>query len=340
MRRVVLAVLALVASAAYAQERPTLSGVKMTTVDGRAVRVQAVGLQDRRQGRPVVVFEAGATNSLEVWGGIPSQVATMAPIVAYDRAGLGSSEWDDGNPTPRHVAERLRQVLRQIGAEPPFVLVGFSWGGMLVRYFASYYPSEVIALVLVDPSPMVTESFVSNLAPFEAIGAGRPGFDAYWSGFAALMAGATPAARAEMQVFRGLLEVDLAARDLRPVPAVPLVVIVAAKYLPVPLAVPFDLQRHFQADLRYRLSVLSEWVLASPYGTLVVASNTTHAIPRGGSGPDRVRDPASAAGCALNRVYDELAFERNWTASRREGGRNFEETGKVEADRITGAAAM
>jgi pimeloyl-ACP methyl ester carboxylesterase len=120
MRRVVLAVLALVASAAYAQERPTLSGVKMTTVDGRAVRVQAVGLQDRRQGRPVVVFEAGATNSLEVWGGIPSQVATMAPIVAYDRAGLGSSEWDDANPTPRHVAERLRQVLRQIGARALF----------------------------------------------------------------------------------------------------------------------------------------------------------------------------------------------------------------------------
>jgi hypothetical protein len=59
-----------------------------------------------------------------------------------------------------------------------------------------------------------------------------------------------------------------------------MVVIVAAKYLAVPLTLPFDLQRHFQADLRYRLSVLSEWVLASPHGALVVASNTTHTIPR------------------------------------------------------------
>jgi hypothetical protein len=73
---------------------------------------------------------------------------------------------------------------------------------------------------------------------------------------------------------------DLAARDLRPVPAVPMAVVVAAKYFAVPLTVPFDLQQHFQADLRYRLRVLSEWVLASPHGTLVMANNTTHTIHR------------------------------------------------------------
>jgi len=282
LKSAVLAVLALLAgaTAAHAQQNPPLSGVRMIDLDGRAVRVQAIGLQDRRPGAPVVVFEAGATNSLEVWGGITDQVASMAPVIAYDRAGLGSSEWDNTHPTPRHVAERLRQVLRQIGAEPPFVLVGFSWGGMLVRYFASYYPGEVAALVFVDPSPMVTESLASNLAPFETVGAGRAGFEAYWSSFAALIGGAPPAVRAEMQVFHGLLETDLAARDLRQVPAVPMVVIVAAKYLPVPLTVPFDLQRHFQVDLRHRLSVLSEWVLASPHGALVMASNTTHHIPR------------------------------------------------------------
>jgi hypothetical protein len=83
-----------------------------------------------------------------------------------------------------------------------------------------------------------------------------------------------------MQVFHGLLETDLAARDLRPIPAVPMVVIVAAKYLAVPLSVSFDLEQHFQADLRYRLRVLSEWVLASPHGTLVMANNTTHIVPQ------------------------------------------------------------
>lgn len=269
-----------VSPCAHAQQNPAPPGVTMIELDGRAVRVQALGLQDRRPGTPVVVFEAGATNSLEIWGGIVAQVASMAPVVAYDRAGLGRSEWDDTSPTPRHVADRLRRVLRQIGAAPPYVLVGFSWGGMLARYFAGYYPSEVVGLVFIDPSPMVTESLADNLTPFEAIGAGRTGFQTYWSSFAALMARSSPAVRAEMQVFRGLLEMDLADRDLRQVPAVPMVVVVAAKYLAVPLEVPFDLQRHFQADLRYRLRVLTEWVLSSPHGTLVMANNTTHTIPR------------------------------------------------------------
>jgi pimeloyl-ACP methyl ester carboxylesterase len=281
VRWAVLAAVTLVVSpGAYAQQNPALPGVTMIDLDGGAVRVQAIGLPDRRPGQPVVVFEAGATNSLEIWGGILPQVASMAPVVAYDRAGLGRSEWDDTSPTPKHVADRLRRVLRQIGADPPYVLVGFSWGGMLARYFAGYYPSDVVGFVFVDPSPMVTESLADNLMPFEAIGAGRAGFESYWSSFAALLARASPAVRAENQVLRGLLESDLADRDLRQIPAVPMVVVVAAKYFAVPLAVPFDLQRHFQADLRYRLTVLSEWVLASPHGTLVMANNTTHLIPR------------------------------------------------------------
>jgi pimeloyl-ACP methyl ester carboxylesterase len=151
---------------------------------------------------------------------------------------------------------------------------------MLVRYFAGYYPADVAGLVFVDPAPMVTESLTDNLTPFEKIGAGRAGFEAYWSGFSALLAQASPAVRAENQVLRGLLEMDLSARDVRPVPAVPMAVIVAAKYFAVPLTVPFDLREHFQADLRYRLRVLSEWVLASPHGTLVMANNTSHTIPR------------------------------------------------------------
>jgi pimeloyl-ACP methyl ester carboxylesterase len=264
----------------YAQPNPPVAEESMIELDGRAVHVQAVGLQDRRPGTPVIVLEAGASNSLEIWRDVVLQIASMAPVVAYDRAGLGRSEWDETSPTPRHVTGRLRRVLREIGADPPYVLVGFSWGGILARYFAGYYPGDVVGLVFVDAAPMVTESLADNLIPFEAIGAGRAGFQAYWSSFTALLADAPQAVRAENQVMRGLLEMNLADRDLREIPAVPMVVIVAAKYFAVPLEVPFDLQAHFQADLRYRLSVLNEWVLASPHGTLVMANNTTHTVPR------------------------------------------------------------
>lgn len=279
-RAVLLAATAAVSPCLYAQHTLAAPGVAMIDLEGHAVRVQAIGVQDRRPGQPIVVFEAGASNSLEVWGEIVPQVASTVPVVAYDRAGLGSSEWDETAPTPRHVADRLRRMLRQISAEPPYVLVGFSWGGMLARYFAGYYPTDVHGLVFVDPGPMVTESLSSNLTPFEAIGAGRAGFEAYWFNFAELMERASPAVRAEIKVFRELLKKDLADRDLAQIPAVPIVVVIAGKHLAVPLNVPFDLRQHFQADLSYRLKVLTEWVMASPHGTLVLANSTTHMIPR------------------------------------------------------------
>jgi pimeloyl-ACP methyl ester carboxylesterase len=153
------------------------AGIRFVDIDGRRVRVRTLGVESSNQGT-LVVFEAGASNSLGVWDRVLPEVAAFAPTLAYDRAGLGESEWDDQPPTPQHVADRLRRVLASTDAKPPYVLVGYSWGGILIRYFAGLHPSEVAGLVFVDPAPLVTESLADNLAPFEAVGARRMGYDA------------------------------------------------------------------------------------------------------------------------------------------------------------------
>jgi pimeloyl-ACP methyl ester carboxylesterase len=275
-----LALCACVGASAVAQQPGIAASARMVDVDGRAVRVLSLGLEGRKAGSPVVVFEAGATNSLEVWASVLPQVAALAPVVAYDRAGLGRSAWDNETPTPQHVSSRLRRLLRAIGAEPPYVLVGYSWGGVLARYFAGYHPSDVAGLVYVDPGPIITQPPAENLAPFNAIGAGRAGYDAFWSSYARVFERASPAVRAEFDVFRNLMERDLADRNLRAVPDVPVVVLLAAKpYPPLP-GLPYDAQAHFQADLRHRIRMLEDWALASSRGMLVVSNRTTHAVPR------------------------------------------------------------
>ncbi len=269
------------ASQAVPTQQPSIpASTRMVDVAGHAVRVRSFGLDTRKAGSPVVVFEGGTGNSLDVWGGILAQVAALAPVVAYDRAGLGRSEWDNQPPTPQHVTARLRRLLKQIGAEPPYVLVGYSWGGILARHFASYHPRDVAALVFVDPGPIVTQTPAQQLAPFDSVGAGRAGYDAYWSSFASLLARATPAVRAEFDVYRALMDQGVADRDIRPLPNVPVAVIVAAKYLHVPMQLPYDARAHFDADLRHRVRLLQEWTLASSYGTLVMSNHSTHALPR------------------------------------------------------------
>ena len=151
---------------AAAQQPNAAPNTRMVAVDGRAVRVQVLGLEKRRQGSPVVLFEAGATQGLEAWGAIPSQLASIAPAVAYDRAGLGRSAWDSTLPTPQHVTNRLRRLLGIIGAPPPYILVGYSWGGVLMRYFADS-PRDIAGIVSSIGSHCHTIPR-EQLAPFEA----------------------------------------------------------------------------------------------------------------------------------------------------------------------------
>jgi hypothetical protein len=53
---VVAAVTLVVIPRAHAQQNTALPGVQMIELDGRAVRVQTIGLQGRRPGTPVIVI--------------------------------------------------------------------------------------------------------------------------------------------------------------------------------------------------------------------------------------------------------------------------------------------
>lgn len=131
---------------------------RLVEVDGRDVRVRTAGLDRRGDGTPVMVFEAGFMNDgLSAWTSILSEVAEFAPVVAYDRAGIGGSEPDGQVPTAGHVAENLHRLLSVLGADPPYVLVGHSLGGPFIRMFVELYPDEVSGLVFIDPTPTTSE---------------------------------------------------------------------------------------------------------------------------------------------------------------------------------------
>jgi pimeloyl-ACP methyl ester carboxylesterase len=73
-------------------------------------------------------------------------------VCAYDRAGSG---WSDLGPNPRTMRQmvyELHTLLNRAAVRPPYVLVGHSLGGFLVRLYTSSYPAEVSGLVLVDAS--------------------------------------------------------------------------------------------------------------------------------------------------------------------------------------------
>lgn len=101
-------------------------------------------------GSPTVVMEAGLTEPSLMWALVQPQVSTTTRVCVYDRAGLG---WSDTSPKPRTaevMVEELHTLLNNANIAAPYVMVGHSTGGMLIRLYAHSYPAEVVGMILVD----------------------------------------------------------------------------------------------------------------------------------------------------------------------------------------------
>jgi pimeloyl-ACP methyl ester carboxylesterase len=108
-------------------------------------------LSEKGSGGPTVLFESGIAATNLNWFHIQERVARFTGTISYDRCGLGWSGPSRTDRTPANIAQELRSLLLRAGVKPPYVLVGHSFGGLVMRRFALLYPEEVTSLVLVDP---------------------------------------------------------------------------------------------------------------------------------------------------------------------------------------------
>lgn len=108
-------------------------------------------LLEKGSGGPTVLFEAGIAATNLNWFHIQQQVAQFTGTASYDRIGLGWSSPCSGPRTPGIIVQELHQMLESAGLKPPYVLVGHSFGGLVMRRFALEFPNEVQSMVLIDP---------------------------------------------------------------------------------------------------------------------------------------------------------------------------------------------
>ncbi|HEX7158243.1 MAG TPA: alpha/beta hydrolase [Edaphobacter sp.] len=118
---------------------------KLVDLGGHRLHMNCTG-----KGHPTVVVEAGLGDFSFDWALVQSRVSRFTRICTYDRAGYA---WSDPGPMPRTFAQlnlELKDALEKVGERGPFVLVGHSFGGPVVRNFAALYPKDVVGMVLVD----------------------------------------------------------------------------------------------------------------------------------------------------------------------------------------------
>ena len=152
VRAALLLLLALQAAIVLAQSESTPPPFpppgKLVDAGGWRLHLNCTG--DARPSQPTVILEAGKGDFSVEWSLVQTGVAKFARVCSYDRAGDG---WSDLGPHPRtfhQIVYELHTLLDKAGVKGPFVLVGHSYGGWLVRLYASTYPAEVAGMVLVE----------------------------------------------------------------------------------------------------------------------------------------------------------------------------------------------
>ncbi|MDR9749373.1 alpha/beta fold hydrolase [Paenibacillus taichungensis] len=136
------------------------SSAFIQTRDGRKLHYMSRGTDDL-----TVVFESGMGFSRSTWGLVAPAVAEHAHAVVYDRSGTGRSEVDSSARNLRRIAEDLDDLLTALGSGP-FILVGHSWGGPIVRAAAASNLSRLRGIILVDPSDEHCQLYFSKAAKF------------------------------------------------------------------------------------------------------------------------------------------------------------------------------
>jgi pimeloyl-ACP methyl ester carboxylesterase len=242
-------------------------------------------LECRGQGKPTVILVSGYPNRGDVWSQLDpgvrrppvlAGVARHSRVCAYDRPNTVTPAGDslalsrsDPVPQPRTgaalVAE-LHALLRAARLPGPYVMVGHSLGGLVVRLYASTYPRQVAGLVPVDAT---YERLRELLTPEQ------------WAAIArnTLTPFGGPDPPVELVDLDASLDEMLAAKAARPLrPTLPLVVLSAG----LPAVVPDEGRPPGFPDAatlnRVQRAAQSELGMILPYARHVIARRSGHYV--------------------------------------------------------------
>lgn len=119
-------------------------------VGGHRLFMRCVGT-----GTPTIIYLHGYVWEGDVGGAnsamtVPDLVSKKYRFCACDRANLGRSDGLPGPLSGEGAVRDLHVLLAVAGIEPPYVLLGASFGGLLAYQYAVIYPDQVLGVLLLD----------------------------------------------------------------------------------------------------------------------------------------------------------------------------------------------
>lgn len=268
-----------------ANKKKSFPNLSLIPVNGFKVETVTYGLEHNQKGKPVIVFENGRGTDFEYWLPIIKEVSKENATFAYNRPRIGGSEDDNQIPTIDHIAEILRQLLLAQGLNPPYILVGHSWGGACIRYFASLHPEEIAGLIFVDPHDFVKNEGGGRL-PYQQIGLKESQIDSLFAEYDKwadeYMAQGPKFVVEEMKAQREFSKTGFNLCNRNPLPDVPVHFIMAGGYpvIPEQTASLYDQEKMFRINNAIKMKSWLEQINPLKYGKFIYCSSSGHIIQK------------------------------------------------------------
>ncbi len=261
----------------------TFSQSRFIIIDSTKIWINTIGIEDRKEGQPVIVFESGHGTPMGHWERILEGVSALAPLITYDRPGIGASEPDREMPTIKNVSKKLIKILRALDLEPPYVLVGHSLGGVYVRGFAGYYPEMVAGLVIIDPADF-TETNENKRKYYEVFGWDEKRIDTMLeelaAGLAARNENAPTSVQEEGQVLADLRATEFKEINDHPLPNIPVHIITGGRFdMPERMrSKEYDSELLFRSKMKQRVARWTDVIQSVDKGMLFYSGDAGHFV--------------------------------------------------------------
>jgi pimeloyl-ACP methyl ester carboxylesterase len=117
------------------------------SIEGQQVSYRLTGA-----GKTTLVIESALGAPSAEWWQLQDRFAQFARVLTFDRPGYGWSAPSLKPRTSKQAAGELQQLLNALDLHGPIVLIGHSFGGLIVDHFARLYPDRISAAILLDPA--------------------------------------------------------------------------------------------------------------------------------------------------------------------------------------------
>lgn len=261
----------------------TFSQKRFINIDSTNIWINTIGVEDRKAGQPLLVFESGLGTPMDHWNRILEGAAKLSPLITYDRPGIGESEHDQEMPTIKNVSDKLVKLLNHLELEPPYILIGHSLGGAYVRGFANYYPDLLAGLIIIDPADF-TETQLNKRDYYDALGWDEERIDkmleSLSAGFKKRDTDKPEAIQEESKVLADMRANDFREIHQKPLPNIPVHMLTGGRFdMPEWMrSKEYDDEVIFRSKMKHRVARWTDVIQSVDKGMLLYSGDAGHFV--------------------------------------------------------------